>query len=100
MVKTHEIDMTKGPILKNLIICAIPLVIMNLLQILFNAADLAVIGMFRGDDAVAAVGANTSLIGLITGLFIGISTGANVVSISSKTVISTWALWKLSKEIS
>ena len=79
MVKTHEIDMTKGPILKNLIICAIPLVIMNLLQILFNAADIAVIGMFRGDDAVAAVGANTSLIGLITGLFIGISTGANVV---------------------
>ncbi|MBQ8427344.1 MAG: MATE family efflux transporter [Clostridia bacterium] len=79
MVKTREIDMTKGPILKNLLICAIPLIIMNILQLLFNAADIAIVGIFRGDDAVAAVGANTSLIGLITGLFIGLSTGANVI---------------------
>lgn len=79
MLKAREIDMTNGPILKNLIICAIPLIIMNILQICFNAADIAVIGLFRGDDAVAAVGANASLINLITGLFIGMSTGANVV---------------------
>lgn len=79
MLKAREIDMTQGPILKNLIICAVPLIIMNILQILFNAADIAVIDWFRGDTAVAAVGANASLISLITGLFIGISTGANVV---------------------
>ncbi len=79
MVKTREIDMTKGPILKNLLICAVPLIIMNILQLLFNATDIAVVGAYRGDAAVAAVGANTSLISLITGLFIGLSTGANVI---------------------
>ena len=79
MIKTREIDMTNGPILKNLLICTFPLIIMNILQLLFNAADIAIIGMFRGDDAVAAVGATSSLTGLITGLFIGFSTGANIV---------------------
>lgn len=79
MAKTREMDMTKGPILKNLLICAVPIAVMSILQLLFNAADVTIVGLFRGEDAVSAVGANTSLISLITGLFIGLSTGANVV---------------------
>ena len=79
MVKTREIDMTKGSIFKKILVCTIPIAIMSVLQTLFNATDIAIVGIYRGDDAVAAVGANTSLISLITGLFIGLSMGANVV---------------------
>ena len=48
----HEMDMTKGPILKNLIIFAIPLICSNILQLLFNAADTAILGIFVNEDAV------------------------------------------------
>ena len=84
MVKSREMDMTKGPILKKLIICAVPLILTNLMQLLFNATDIAVVGMFVGDSAVAAVGSNVPLINLIIGLFVGLSSGANVVLAKSK----------------
>ena len=74
-----SVDMTEGPILKKLIIYAIPIVIVNVVQILFHAADIAVLGIFADDAAVAAVGATGALITLITSVFIGISTGANVI---------------------
>lgn len=75
----HEMDMTKGPILKNLIIFAIPLICSNILQLLFNAADTAILGIFVNEDAVGAVGATSSLITLITSMFLGFSAGATVV---------------------
>lgn len=75
----HEVDLTHGSILKKLLIVAIPLVLTNILQLLFNAADVAIVGIFVGDDAVAAVGANTSLINLIIGLFVGLAAGVSVV---------------------
>ena len=78
MLRKLEMDMTEGPLLKKIIIYAIPLILTNVLQLLFNAADVMIVGVFSGDDAVAAVGANSALIKLITGLFIGLSVGSNV----------------------
>lgn len=78
--KKYEIDMTTGPILPKMLLFAIPLMFSSILQLLFNAADIIVIGRFSGDTALAAVGSNTSLIGLLTNLFIGLSVGANVVA--------------------
>lgn len=75
---THEMDMTTGPILKKLIIFSLPIIGVNLLQLLFNIADVAVLGMFSTDQAVAAVGSTTSLVSLLTGFFIGLSLGSNV----------------------
>jgi Na+-driven multidrug efflux pump len=72
-------NMTSGPILKKLIIYAIPLIITNMLQLLFNAADVAVLGILVNDNAVAAVGASGSLINLVTSMFIGLASGVQVV---------------------
>lgn len=75
-----EIDICNAPILKSMILYALPLIATNLLQLLFNAADVAVLGIFSesGDGAVAAVGATGSLIQLIINLFVGLSVGTNV----------------------
>ena len=70
--------MCEGPILKKLIIYSLPLMVTYVLQLVFNATDIAVLGMLVGDDAVAAVGATSAIINLMTCLFIGISVGANV----------------------
>lgn len=78
-VAKHEMDLTTGSILKKLIQFAIPIILMNMLQMLFNVADIAVLGMLVGDLEVGAVGATTSLISLIINLFIGLSVGTNVV---------------------
>lgn len=77
--KTHEMDLTTGSIFGKLIRFAIPLILMNMLQLLFNATDIAILGIFVSDMAVGAVGANTTLIHLIVNLFIGFSVGTNVV---------------------
>lgn len=71
-------NMCEGALLKKIIIYALPLMATNVLQLLFNAADVAILGFFAGDDAVAAVGSTGALINLIVGLFIGLSVGANV----------------------
>ena len=78
MKKNFEMNMCEGKIFGKLIVYAIPLVCTNVLQLLFNAADVAVLGIFVNDDAVAAVGATGALINLIIGLFVGLSVGANV----------------------
>ena len=77
-VKKYEIDMCNGPILKKMLLFAIPLMLSSILQLLFNAVDIVVVGRFAGDDSLAAVGATSSLINLLTNLFIGLSIGANV----------------------
>ena len=78
MVKSRQIDMTSGPLLKKLILFALPIVGINVLQILFNAADVAVLGIFASDQAVAAVGSTTALVNLFVGFFVGLSLSANV----------------------
>lgn len=76
--KKYEIDMCNGPILKKMLLFAVPLMLSSILQLLFNAADIVVVGKFAGDDSLAAVGSTSSLINLLTNLFIGLSVGANV----------------------
>ena len=72
-------DFTKGKILKNLILFAIPMALATLLQMLFNAADIAIVGNFGGSVYQAAVGATSSTVHLIVNFFVGLSIGANVV---------------------
>lgn len=76
----YEIDMCNGPIFKKMLVFSIPLMCSSILQLLFNAADIVVVGHFASDNSLAAVGANTSLIALFTNLFIGLSVGANVIT--------------------
>lgn len=76
--KKYEIDMVNGPLFTKIIIFAIPLMLSGILQLLFNAADIIVVGRFTGSHALAAVGSTSSLINLLVNLFIGISIGANV----------------------
>lgn len=70
--------MLSGPLLKNIILYTIPIILTSLLQLLFNAADLVVVGRFCGSISVAAVGATGSITNLIVNLFIGLSVGAGV----------------------
>lgn len=77
--KSFEIDMVRGPILVKMLRFTLPLMLSSILQLLFNAADIIVVGKFAGDNSLAAVGSNTALISLLTNLFIGLSVGANVV---------------------
>jgi len=70
--------MVRGPVLSKMLLFSLPLMLSSILQLLFNAADIIVVGRFAGDNALAAVGSNTSIIGLLTNLFIGLSVGANV----------------------
>lgn len=76
----HEIDMTAGPVLKKMLIFSMPLMGSSILQLLFNAADIIVIGRFAGENSLAAVGATTSLINLLVNLFVGLAIGANVLT--------------------
>lgn len=76
--KKYEIDMCNGPILSKLVIFAFPLMLSGILQLLFNAADIIVVGRFAGSESLAAVGSTSSLINLLTNVFIGLSVGANV----------------------
>lgn len=75
----REMDMLNGSLWDKILLFAVPLAATGILQQLFNAADIAVIGRFVGKHAMAAVGSNAPIIGLMVNLFIGISMGANVV---------------------
>lgn len=77
-VKTYTMDLCEGSILNKLLLFTIPLIASSILQLLFNAADVIVVGRFAGDNSLAAVGSTSSIIHLITNVFIGLSVGANV----------------------
>ena len=76
--KSYEIDMCNGPILKKILLFAIPLACANILQLLFNAVDIIVVGRYVGDEALAAVGSTTHIINLFISVFMGLSVGVNV----------------------
>ena len=80
MQKKYEIDMCSGSILKKMLIFTMPLMFSSILQLLFNAADIVVVGRFAGDNSLAAVGSTSALINLLVNLFIGLSVGANVLT--------------------
>lgn len=76
--KSYEIDMCNGPLLGKIMLFTLPLMLSGILQLLFNAADVVVVGRFAGNEALAAVGSTGSLTNLLVNLFIGLSVGANV----------------------
>ena len=78
--KTREMDMCTGPLFKKILVFTFPIMLSNLLQILFNMADSVVVSRFSSDgsDALAAVGTTTSIIYLVINLAIGLSVGTNV----------------------
>lgn len=76
--KKYEIDMCNGPLFGKIMVFYIPLMLSGVLQLLFNAADIIVVGRFAGSEALAAVGSTSSLINFLVNLFIGLSVGANV----------------------
>ena len=69
MKKAYEIDMCNGPLFSGLLLFALPLMLSGVLQLLFNAADIVVVGRFVGSHAMAAVGATSSLINLLVNFF-------------------------------
>lgn len=77
-VRSYEIDMCNGPIFGKIVAFAVPLMLSGILQLLFNAADIIVVGRFAGSESLAAVGSTSSLINLLVNVFIGLSIGANV----------------------
>ncbi len=77
--RKNEIDMCNGPLFGKVLIFSLPLMLSGILQLLYNAADVAVVGRFAGSQSLAAVGSTGSLINLMTNLFIGLSVGASVV---------------------
>ena len=81
-LKTN-MDMLNGPLGRKILRFAVPLAATSILQQLFNAADIAVVGQCAGDKALAAVGANTFVINMLINLFVGISVGVNVVVANS-----------------
>ena len=76
--KNYEIDMCNGPLLGKILLFSIPLMLSGILQLLFNAADIVVVGRFAGHEALAAVGSTGALINLLVNVFIGLSVGTNV----------------------
>lgn len=74
----YQMDMCRGPLLRQTLVFAFPLIVSGMLQLLFNAADLIVVGRFASHQALAAVGATGALTHLIINIFIGMSIGANV----------------------
>lgn len=77
--KSHEILMTEGPLLPKITRYTVPLVLTGILQLLYNAADVIVVGNFAGHEALAAVSSTGSLINLLVNVFMGLSVGAGVV---------------------
>ena len=78
MKKSYEIDMCNGPLLGKILLFSVPLMMSGILQLLFNAADIIVVGRFAGSSALAAVGSTSSLINLLINVFVGLSVGVNV----------------------
>ena len=76
--KNNTINMTEGPLFGKILLFSLPLMASSILQLVYNAADVIVVGRFAGENALAAVGSTSALINLILNLFIGLSTGASV----------------------
>ena len=77
-MRTQNRSMLEGPLFRNIILYTIPVMLTGVLQLLFNAADLVIVGRFCGSISVAAVGATGAITNLIVNLFIGLSVGAGV----------------------
>lgn len=74
----YEVDMARGPLLKKILLYALPLIATGLFQLLYNAADIVVVGRYTGSTALAAVGSTSSLVNLLVNLFMNLSVGVSV----------------------
>ena len=81
--RSYEMDLCSGAILPKLLLFALPMMFSSILQLLFNAADVIVVGRFAGDISLAAVGSTTAIVNLMVTMFIGLSVGANVTAARS-----------------
>lgn len=79
-MKTASLDMTKGSINKQILIFTLPLILSNIIQVLFNMADVAVVGRFAGAKALGSVGSTVTLVVLFTGFLIGLGGGVNALT--------------------
>lgn len=79
LVKSRDLDLCNGPLFSTILIFALPIMAMNILQLMFNAADMMVVGRFSSSEALAAVGATGYLINLLVNVFMGLSIGTSVV---------------------
>ena len=77
-MKSTTKTLTEGPLAKQILLVSLPLALSNLLQVLFNMSDVAVVGRFAGSTALGAVGSTSILVTLFTGFLIGLSNGINV----------------------
>ena len=90
--KRYEIDMTEGPLLPKILRFSVPLILTGILQLLYNAADVIVVGNFAdGHEPLAAVSSTGSLINLLVNLFMGLSVGASVVI--ARSILRTITFW-------
>lgn len=78
-MKKHTVDMTRGSIFRHIVAFAIPIMIAGVLQTLYNAADMVVVGKFAGKQSLAAVGSTSSAINLMLNIFVGMSSATNVI---------------------
>ena len=78
-ISEKKVDMLNGPVAMKILLFALPVAVSGILQQLFNAADVAVVGKIAGGNALAAVGGNSPLINLFIGAFTGLSIGTNIV---------------------
>lgn len=76
----QKIDILNGGIVKKIIVFTIPIMLQGILQNLYNSADLVIVGQFAGDNALSSVGATTTIFGVMLSLFLGITTGVDVIS--------------------
>ena len=81
MAGKYEVDMCNGSLFSKIIKCALPLMATNLMQLLYNAVDIVVVGRYVGETALAAVGSTSSLINLVVNVFVGISIGMLPISL-------------------
>ncbi len=79
MPKNYEIDMCSGPLLGKILLFSLPLMLSSILQLLFNAADVIVVGQFAGSHDMAAVGSTAALFNMIVNIFVGLATGSSVI---------------------
>lgn len=84
--------LTEGPLAKQIFLVSLPLALSNLLQVLFNMSDVAVVGRFAGSTALGAVGSTSTLVTLFTGFLIGLSNGINVLvaRFTARAIPRTW----------
>ena len=86
-MRVRNISLTEGVIWKQILVFALPLLLINLMQQLYSVADLIIVGNFSGVDAMAGVGATASIINMVIGLAIGLATGIAVVRLLASMAV-------------